>query len=162
MTGLPAADGNGNGVIDAADYTVWRDNLGAAIFPANAGLSLAVESSGDGSNSTDAPSDSATTRGIVFMQLVIAGSEPNILAAPSTRAARLQSQPNELAADIWFEQIGTDATSKNIRPAVRTGSPFDGKSEVSDTWDPFAFDLADNDHGDSLLAGKLRRLFGKR
>jgi hypothetical protein len=27
-----AADGNGNGKIDAADYTVWRDHLGASLI----------------------------------------------------------------------------------------------------------------------------------
>jgi hypothetical protein len=26
-TGDPAADGNGNGLVDAADYTVWRNQL---------------------------------------------------------------------------------------------------------------------------------------
>ena len=26
-----AADGNGNGVIDAADYTIWKDNFGSSL-----------------------------------------------------------------------------------------------------------------------------------
>ncbi|MCA9185257.1 MAG: PEP-CTERM sorting domain-containing protein, partial [Planctomycetales bacterium] len=26
-----AADGNGNGVIDAADYTIWKDNFGNSL-----------------------------------------------------------------------------------------------------------------------------------
>jgi len=30
-TNFPMADGNHNGVVDAADYTVWRDHLGAAL-----------------------------------------------------------------------------------------------------------------------------------
>jgi hypothetical protein len=29
-TGALAGDFNGDGIVDAADYTVWRDNLGAA------------------------------------------------------------------------------------------------------------------------------------
>jgi len=28
---LLAADGNGNSIVDAADYTVWRDHLGASV-----------------------------------------------------------------------------------------------------------------------------------
>jgi hypothetical protein len=28
-TDSPAADGNGNGIVDTADYVIWRDNLGA-------------------------------------------------------------------------------------------------------------------------------------
>ena len=31
FTSGSAADGNGDGIVDAADYTVWRDNLGATI-----------------------------------------------------------------------------------------------------------------------------------
>jgi hypothetical protein len=30
---FPLADGNHNGIVDAADYTVWRDNLGAHYVP---------------------------------------------------------------------------------------------------------------------------------
>ena len=44
-----AADGNGNHVVDAADYTVWRNNLGAtlgsgsgAALPSAAPLSAGV------------------------------------------------------------------------------------------------------------------------
>ena len=36
-TTMLAADGNGNHIIDAADYTVWRDNLGATLFGAGSG-----------------------------------------------------------------------------------------------------------------------------
>ncbi|MCA9187144.1 MAG: PEP-CTERM sorting domain-containing protein, partial [Planctomycetales bacterium] len=34
-----AADGNLNGVVDAADYTIWKDNFG---FAAAANLAIAV------------------------------------------------------------------------------------------------------------------------
>jgi hypothetical protein len=33
----PMADGNHNGVVDAADYTIWRDHLGAHYFGAGLG-----------------------------------------------------------------------------------------------------------------------------
>ena len=33
ILGVPAGDYNGNGIIDAADYTVWRDTLGQAVTP---------------------------------------------------------------------------------------------------------------------------------
>ncbi|MEQ8847953.1 PQQ-dependent sugar dehydrogenase [Botrimarina sp.] len=46
----PGADGNGDGVVNAADYTIWRDNLGATVadvaaqdaVPEATALSLAV------------------------------------------------------------------------------------------------------------------------
>ena len=31
--GSQAADGNGDGEVNSADYTIWRDNVGATIFP---------------------------------------------------------------------------------------------------------------------------------
>jgi MYXO-CTERM domain-containing protein len=39
---LLPGDYNGNGVVDAADYTVWRDNLGAT------GLAAYASADGDG------------------------------------------------------------------------------------------------------------------
>jgi hypothetical protein len=60
-------DYNGNGIVDAADYTVWRDGLGAGFFPghydiwkANFGRSLAFGSAaGGGAAAHFAPGDSA-------------------------------------------------------------------------------------------------------
>ena len=63
-TTLPTSDGNHNGIVDAADYTIWRDNLGkhivnfslggasgglagvAAAVPEPSGLMLALVASG--------------------------------------------------------------------------------------------------------------------
>ena len=36
------ADGNKNGVVDAADYVVWRENLGASLFSNGLGSGLAM------------------------------------------------------------------------------------------------------------------------
>jgi hypothetical protein len=36
------ADGNGNGIVDAADYTVWRDHLGLVLGSESARAASAV------------------------------------------------------------------------------------------------------------------------
>ena len=41
------ADGNGDGVVDLADYTVWRDNLGTGI-PLAASITIAGDYNGNG------------------------------------------------------------------------------------------------------------------
>ncbi|MEM1027614.1 MAG: PEP-CTERM sorting domain-containing protein, partial [Planctomycetota bacterium] len=41
-TSALAADGNGNGVVDAADYTIWADNFGTSAA-ANQGLTMIPE-----------------------------------------------------------------------------------------------------------------------
>jgi len=36
LTSLLAADGNDDGIVDAADYTVWRDAMDANVLPSSA------------------------------------------------------------------------------------------------------------------------------
>jgi hypothetical protein len=45
----PACDGNGDGIVNAADYTIWRDNLGRVA--GGAGSASAVSSGGSSSSS---------------------------------------------------------------------------------------------------------------
>lgn len=42
-----AGDYNGNGVVDAADYTVWRDNLGGTSLPNEGGISPGIVDEAD-------------------------------------------------------------------------------------------------------------------
>lgn len=37
---LVAADGNGDGVVDAADYSLWRDQFGARLFTSPTGAAV--------------------------------------------------------------------------------------------------------------------------
>lgn len=44
-TANAATDGNGNGIVDAADYTIWRDHLGQTAGSGSASPSLVPEPS---------------------------------------------------------------------------------------------------------------------
>jgi CotH kinase protein/Chitobiase/beta-hexosaminidase C-terminal domain/Lamin Tail Domain/Fn3 associated len=48
-------DGNGNGVVDAADFTVWRDHLGASLPAASGGGALSQSAVADQTTSQAAP-----------------------------------------------------------------------------------------------------------
>jgi uncharacterized protein YjbI with pentapeptide repeats len=67
-----AGDFNGNGVVDAADYTVWRDGLGSTYTPADYAVWKAHfgESLGSGSAGA-APSHAAAPEPATFVLIVV-------------------------------------------------------------------------------------------
>jgi hypothetical protein len=72
------ADGNGNGKIDAADYTIWRDHLGASL----------IGGSGSGSLSSSAvPEPSALMLLLCGIVTAAFGCLPRLRQTPSARPA---------------------------------------------------------------------------
>ncbi|HEY4232772.1 MAG TPA: hypothetical protein VGM76_05085, partial [Lacipirellulaceae bacterium] len=98
-----AADGNGNGVIDAGDYSIWRDHLGESIGGAGSGAdsvvadSLAADGAGLSGSSTPSQTVEQSVSSPVSSSIGVeaVAASPNVAPLVSTPAASSSSSADQ-------------------------------------------------------------------
>lgn len=132
------ADGNGSGVIDEGDYAIWRTNFGQAASLNTAGLRAASLPLDAPPVETTADSDAAAT-GATTAQAAIA--ELEVFYSVPRRTPLAEDLPAPRAA---FTDTATDAALLLLAREAASESPDEKVQEQADRWARDADGLAKN------------------